>query len=142
MIYFKVNEEPVAKARPRFTRTGHTYTPKKTNDYEESIRFAFMSQTCERMPIYPKGVPLKVQALFAKSVPKSYTKKKREACLNGDLLPTGKADLDNYLKAVLDALNGLAFEDDSQIVMTTAEKIYAEVPYVAVQIRAINELDE
>lgn len=142
MIYFKVNEEPVAKARPRFTRTGHAYTPKKTNDYEESIRFAFMSQTCERMPIYPKGVPLKVQALFAKSVPKSYTKKKREACLNGDLLPTGKADLDNYLKAVLDALNGLAFEDDSQIVMTTAEKIYAEVPYVAVQIRAINELDE
>lgn len=142
MIYFRVNEEPVAKARPRFTRTGHAYTPKKTNDYEESIRFAFMSQTCERMPIYPKGVPLKVQALFAKSVPKSYTKKKREACLNGDLLPTGKADLDNYLKAVLDALNGLAFEDDSQIVMTTAEKIYAEVPYVAVQIRAINELDE
>ena len=142
MIYFKVNEEPVAKARPRFTRTGHTYTPKKTNDYEESIRFAFMSQTCERMPIYSKDVPLKVQALFAKSVPKSYTKKKREACLNGDLLPTGKADLDNYLKAVLDALNGLAFEDDSQIVMTTAEKIYAEVPYVAVQIRAINELDE
>lgn len=142
MIYFKVNEEPVAKARPRFTKRGHAYTPKKTEDYEESIKFAFMSQTCERMPVYSKGVPLEVKAIFAKSVPKSYTKKKREACLNGDLLPTGKADLDNYLKAVLDALNGLAFEDDSQIVMTTAEKIYAEVPYVAVQIRAIDELDE
>ena len=140
MIYFKVDEEPVAKARPKFTRSGHAYTPKKTKDYEESIKFAFMSQTCERMPVYPKGIPLQVDATFAKSVPQSYTKKKREACLNGDILPTGKADLDNYLKAVLDALNGLAFEDDSQIVMTMAEKIYAEQPYVEIKIRSMDEL--
>lgn len=144
MIYFKVDEEPVAKARPREVRYRKdgwkgTYTPKKTRDYEEKVKFAFMSQTCEKMPVYPKGVPLMVEATFAKSVPKSYTKKKREACLNGDMLPTSKPDIDNYLKAMLDAINGLAFEDDSQIVMTMAEKIYAEQPYVEIKIRAMDE---
>ena len=139
MIYFKINEEPVAKARPKFTRTGHAYTPKKTKTYEEEVKFAFLSQTCEKMPVYPKDVPLIVEATFAKSVPKSYTKKKREACLSGDMLPTSKPDIDNYLKAVLDAINGLAFEDDSQIVTTIAEKIYAEEPYVEIKISAMEE---
>ena len=142
MIYFRINEEPVAKARPKFTRMGHAYTPKKTKDYEETVKFAFMSQTCEQMPVYPKGTPLMVEAIFAKSVPKSYTKKTRAACLNGETLPTSKPDIDNYLKAVLDAINGLAFEDDSQIVVTMAEKIYAESPYVEIKICQIGEGEE
>ena len=139
MIYFRIDAEPVAKARPKFTRRGHAYTPKKTRDYEEEVKFAFMSQTCEAMPVFTKDEPLMVMATFAKSVPKSYTKRKREACLKGETLPTTKADLDNYLKAVLDALNGLAFEDDSQIVKTIAEKIYAEEPYIEVRIKKIEQ---
>ena len=139
MICFSIDKEPVAKARPKFTRQGHAYTPKKTKDYEEEIKFAFMSQNCDRIPVYPKDVPLMVEATFAKSVPQSYSKKKREACLNGEIMPTQKPDVDNYLKAVLDAINGLAFEDDSQIVVTMAEKIYAEKPYVEIKISAIDE---
>jgi len=139
MIYFRIDGDPVAKGRPKFTRRGHAYTPKKTKDYEEAVRLAFMAQTSEQMPVYGKDTPLVVRATFAKSVPKSYTKKRREACLSGKVLPTVKADLDNYLKGVLDALNGLAWEDDSQIVMTVAEKIYAEEPYVTVTIGTVDE---
>lgn len=139
MIYFNVYTEPVAKGRPRFTRTGHAYTPKTTREYEEEIKFAFLSANEGETIMYPKDVPLTVRATFAKSIPKSYSKKKREACLSGEILPTGKSDLDNYLKAVLDALNGVAFADDSQIVSTFAEKIYSEKPYVRIAISSIEE---
>ena len=137
MIQLRINSEPVPKGRPRFSRHGHAYTPKKTRDYEESIKFAFLSQNCDSVPVYPKDIPLEVTVVFAKSVPKSYTKKRRAACLNGEEAPTGKADLDNYLKAVLDPLNGLAYEDDSQIVKTVAEKKYAEEPFIDITIRSL-----
>jgi Holliday junction resolvase RusA-like endonuclease len=90
------------------------------------------------MPIYTKDIPIIVEAVFAKSIPKSWSKKKREAALRGEILPTSRPDVDNYLKT-LDALIGLAYEDDSQIVQTIAEKKYAENPYVEIRIRAKGE---
>lgn len=138
MIYFTLATEPIPKGRPRFTRTGHAYTPQKTRVFEEKLRFEFMASTCERLPIYTKDVPIIVEAVFAKSIPKSWSKKKREAALRGEILPTARPDIDNYLKT-LDALIGLAYEDDSQIVQTIAEKKYAENPYVEIRIRAKGE---
>ena len=144
MIYFKFNGEPVGKGRPRVTaRKGkgkdsaifaHAYTPKKTRDYEDKIRFEFMANCCETMPVYPKSIPLKMEMTFAFSIPKSYSKKKREDCLSGVIQHTKKPDADNCAKAVADALQGYAFEDDSQITVMTLEKIYAEEPYVEVKI--------
>jgi Holliday junction resolvase RusA-like endonuclease len=146
MIFFRVDKEPVAKGRPRVTSRGgyvRAYTPKKTHQYEEEVRFSFMASTCEKMPVYEKGIPLTVQMTFGKSVPQSFTKKKRVACLSGEISPTGRADLDNYIKAVLDAINGgYAYEDDSQVVKIIAEKIYAETPYVEVRIWAEGENEE
>lgn len=139
MIYFRYNGEPVGKGRPRVTSRGnfaHAYTPRRTKEFEDAIRFEFMSGTCEKMPIYPKDVPVKVEMIFAFQVPKSYTKKKREACLKGLVQHTKKPDADNIAKAVCDALNGYAFEDDSQIVMMQLEKCYAEESYVEVRIHS------
>ena len=138
MIKFKYMGEPVGKGRPRVTARGgkfaHAYTPKKTKDFEDAIRFEFNVSNCEKMPVYDKGVPLQAEMTFAFSVPKSYTKKHRAACLNGEAMHTMKPDTDNIVKAVLDALAGAAFADDSQVVKVTAEKIYAEEPYVEVAI--------
>ena len=144
MIYFKLNSEPVGKGRPRVTaRRGkgndsavwaHAYTPKKTRQFEEEVRFEFMANTSERMPVYEKDVPLVMKCTFAFAVPKSYTKKKRAACLSGELMHTHKPDADNVAKAVADALSGYAFADDSQIVEMILEKIYAEESYVEVTI--------
>lgn len=138
MIYFKFHGEPVGKGRPRVTARGgkfaHAYTPKKTKDFEDAVRFEFIANCCEKMPVYPKDVALKVEMVFAFSVPKSYSKKKHEACILGSVQHTKKPDADNVAKAVLDALAGYAMEDDSQVTVLTMEKIYAEEPYVEVRI--------
>lgn len=136
MIYFKVDGEPVGKGRPKFSRRGdyvHAYTPKKTSDYEEKIKYEFLASNCERVPVYDKGIPIKVDMTIALGIPKSYSKTKREKCRLGLIAPTKKPDVDNVLK-MLDALNGLAWHDDSQIVEVRAEKIYAEEPYLEVRI--------
>lgn len=138
MIYLMINEEPVPKGRPRFTRSGHAYTPRRTKEFEDKLKFEFLTMNCDKTPVYPKDVPVIVEAVFARSVPKSWSKKKREACLDGEILPTTRPDVDNYLKT-LDALIGLAYEDDSQIVKTIAEKRYAEEPYIEIRIRAEGE---
>lgn len=138
MIKFRYNGEAVGKGRPRVTASrgkfAHAYTPQKTKDFEDAIRFEFMASNCEKMPVYDKDTPLYVVLRFGFGVPKSYSKKKREACLNGEIFPTKKPDTDNIIKAVLDALVGAAYADDSQIITILADKIYAEEPYVEVEI--------
>lgn len=123
-IYFEV--EPVPKGRPRFTRTGHAYTPKKTADYEKQIREMYFGP-CFEGPIY-------VKLIFNMPIPKSFSKKKREEAGCQRIQYTKKPDLDNLAKAVLDALNGVAFTDDSQIVRLGMEKRYHRLPGVWLEI--------
>lgn len=138
MIRFKYMGEPIGKGRPRVTARGgkfaHAYTPKKTKDFEDAIRFEFMASNCEKMPVYDKDIPLYAVMTFGFGVPKSYSKKKREACLNGEMFPTKKPDTDNIIKSVLDALVGAAYADDAQVITIIADKIYAEEPFVEVSI--------
>ena len=138
MIKFRYDGEPVGKGRPKVTarqgKFAHAYTPKKTKEYEEAIRFAFNISNCERVPVYDKDTPLEARMVFAFKVPKSYSKKEREACLKGEISQTHKPDTDNCIKSVLDALEGGAFESDASVVKVIAEKIYAEEPYVEVEI--------
>lgn len=145
MIYFRVEGEAVGKGRPRVTMRGkyaHAYTPKKTKDYEQEVKFAFLKSNCDAVPVYGRDTALRMSLTIACSVPKSYSKKKQAQCLDGLMLPTKKPDIDNIIKSIGDALNGQAFEDDSQIAMVYAEKIYAEEPYVDVMIVPIGQYDE
>lgn len=137
MIHFTYHGEAVGKGRPRVSRRGnyvHTYTPEKTRVFEEAIRFEFMAQNCEQMPVYPKEMPLKMSIRVGMTIPKSYSKKKQALCRDGFLVPNGRPDLDNIYKAVADSLNGYAYADDSQIVFIVAGKEYAENPFVEVVI--------
>lgn len=131
-LFFEVPGEPVGKARPRFTRQGHAYTPKKTSDYEREVRNSFKIAYPDHEPL-DGPVSMEVYAFFG--VPKSWSKKKREAALCGDILPTGRPDWDNCGKVISDALNGgLAYGDDSQIVDASVQKRYASRPRVEVNI--------
>ena len=139
MIKFIYHGEAVGKGRPRVSRRGnyvHTYTPEKTRQFEEALRFEFMASNCEPMPVYPKEQSLKAAVLIGVSIPKSYSKKKQALCRDGILVPANKrqGDLDNILKSVFDALNGYCYVDDSQIVVIVAEKMYSERPFVKVVI--------
>ena len=54
--------------------------------------------------------------------------------LSGLISPTKKPDVDNVIKIILDALNGFAWHDDSQVVNLQIEKKYTQrEPFVEVK---------
>mgnify|MGYP002866505950 CR=1 FL=1 len=122
MIFtFTVPGEPEGKARPKVnTVTRSAYTPKKTRTYEAKIKGCYSLQGGVK---YEGAVRVRIIAFF--KIPKSYTKKKRELIEAGKLLPTKKPDGDNIAKAVFDALNGVAYDDDKQITSYEVMKRYA-----------------
>lgn len=120
-ILFIVPGTPVPKGRPRFTRQGRTYTPAKTKSYEEQI--AILSK--EAMDgLEPLKTPVAVLVTVFFPVPASYSAKRRNACLAGEERHTKRPDLDNVVKAITDGMNGVVYEDDSQIVRIGATKEY------------------
>lgn len=120
---FIVNGDPQGKARPRFSyKTGTVYTPSKTTKYEKQIRKAFIVAGGEIIPADCYAAVI-VDVYF--KIPKSYTKRKRLACQYNINRPAKKPDCDNVLKVVMDALNGVAYVDDKQVVSVTCRKYYA-----------------
>ena len=116
--------EPRPKGRPRFVRqTGRTYTPKSTTSYENLVRYAFT----EAYPDWiPTEAPIELHLRFTFTPPQSWSKKKKEQALNKNIRKKSKPDLDNLEKAVMDALNHVAWADDSQIYVKYTSKEYSE----------------
>ncbi|AQU06087.1 RusA family crossover junction endodeoxyribonuclease [Dehalococcoides mccartyi] len=96
--------EPVAKGRPRLGRFG-AYTPDKTINAEAYIRYTLVQEFHE--PPFGTGQPLKLTAVFYRQRPASAAKRV--------IQPVTKPDIDNYLKLLCDACNGVLWADDSQI---------------------------
>lgn len=120
---FVVPGIPQGKGRPKFVRkTGHAYTPEKTESYEALVRMA-----C-RWHGAPVEGPLKVAITATFPRPKSWSKKKAAA----SVWHTSKPDQDNLAKVVCDALNGVLWVDDSQIAIGLCEKVYGDVPGLSV----------
>ena len=72
------------------------------------------------------------------AIAKSTPKKTREKMLTGELKPiTRTGDLDNLFKAISDALNGVAYDDDSQIIDATIRKFYGEQAKAEITIREV-----
>lgn len=130
-VNFTIRSEPITKARPRMnTRTGKAYTPSKTRMFEDFIALSYGNRH------YFDDEYIRVRLKFKFKVPKSYSKKKYQEAIEGKIRPT-KADIDNYIKAVLDGLNGKAFKDDRNIVGILAEKEFAEESCIEVTIESI-----
>jgi len=119
-----VDGVPVAKGRPRMTRSGHTYTPEKTKEYEAKILGAYLSS---QRDFFDSDTPLRVEMTVVLPIAESLSKREKIERENGEKKPTSRPDLDNYIKC-LDALNGWAWHDDSQIVCIVAEKRYGKHP--------------
>lgn len=112
--------EPVPKGRPKFTKSGHAYTPKTTKDYEKKVREYYQSQTDD---FYDTAI--KVRLVFNMPIPKSTTKKNRNLIMTGQIKCTVSKDADNLAKSVLDSIIGVAYEDDRLITKLVAIKQYA-----------------
>ena len=126
-ITVTVPGDPVAKGRPRFTRTGQSYTPAKTKKFENLVRLAYSLQQPDRDPA-EGPIELTVRAYF--SIPKSWSKKKQAEAATEQMKKISKPDLDNCLKAVQDGLNGVAWLDDAQVTDTHMSKRYSLKPRV------------
>lgn len=138
-MIFVIPGEPVGKGRPKFsTFNGHAvaYTPNKTVSYENLVKLSYQQQCTDAVP-FEKGVQLIAEITAYFSIPKSASKKKTADMVMHKIRPTKKPDTDNIAKAVLDALNGIAYYDDSQIVSLTVHKLYNEYPKVIVAIEEV-----
>ena len=130
MIAAMLDITPVPKGRPRFRVIGGkhvtAYTDAKTRKYEEALRTEFAKLA--KKPI-PAGNAISVQVIF--HLPKGKTVKRDRPCV--------RPDLDNYVKAVLDAANGTLFTDDGQIVSLHAEKHYTELGRYGIEMLILEE---
>lgn len=133
MIGFTIPGKPYGKGRPRFTRSGHVYTPEKTADYEKLVKLSYQQAAHGQMLTGSIGVTM--FAVF--TPPKSDSKKVKEKKVSGEVTPTVKPDCDNIAKTILDALNGLAYKDDSQVVDLHVYKAYGNEAKVIVSLREI-----
>lgn len=134
---FTVPGMPQAKSRPRFVRgTGRTYTPKTTVYYENLVKVSFTEQV-KNWTITDKPCAASIVAFFP--IPKSVSRPKRALMIMDKIKPTRKPDLDNIAKSILDSLNGIAWNDDSQIVNIWISKHYAEEPRVEVTLFEVKE---
>jgi Holliday junction resolvase RusA-like endonuclease len=144
MITFTVEGEPQGKGRARsfvrkrngtaqlgaMPKIGH-YTPKDTRAYEKLIRdTAWLAMRGHQM--FEGAIRLELLAVF--SVPKSWSIRKREAALNGEVFHTSRPDVDNILKAFKDAMNGVVYRDDSRVVEGMFAKLYGTAPSVSVTV--------
>lgn len=131
---FTVDGLPIAKGRPRAFRVGNFirhHTPKRTENYEAWVR------GCAQAAMEGRNLldgACRLDVAFYLPVPSSWPAWKQEAALEERVKPTGRPDLDNMLKAIKDACNGVVFRDDSQIVELTSCKAYGDEPEARVLI--------
>lgn len=118
---------PVGKGRPRFTGKGHTYTDDKTAGAEAKIGWAW--QHAGRPQLHDAAIHLRVLLVLVR--PKGHTTTRGALSAEGlrSFVPARrKPDIDNALKLVMDALNGLAWRDDVQIVKAEISKQWGDEP--------------
>ena len=139
-LTFTVYGKPVAKGRPRMTKSGHVYTPQTTREYEERIRNAAMSEMGrDKILPWTEKQPLKVVIDAFFKLPKSATKKDRIDVLNHIKFPTVKADVDNIAKSILDGMNGYVYGDDAQVVDLVITKRYdCDDAFVIVTVKEVD----
>lgn len=138
-IFICVPGKAVPKGRPRAKRVGRSvrmYTPPKTKEYEEVV--AIESKIAMiGTKTFEGAVEVRLQVFVP--IPARYNKAKKEACRLGKIYPTSTSDLDNICKSVLDAMNGIVFLDDSQVVDAHLTKRYSDEPCVMVQVTPLTD---
>lgn len=129
-VSFEIPGQPQSKLRARWSGH-HTYTPDRTVNYEIYIKEMFVIN-------YPDFVPLegalRMTVIAYMMIPKSTSKKRAKLMIDRVIRPIGKIDADNIIKVSFDALEGLAFKNDNQIVTAMCHKYYAVRPRLEIEI--------
>lgn len=130
---FEVVGKIKGKARPRMnTRTGRAYTPTDTINYENLVKISYLN--AGGINLHSKPIKMEIQAIF--EPPKSTSKKKLAEMIKGEPV-VKKPDTDNIAKIVADALNKVAYDDDSQIYDMSITKKYGEQEKLIIELEEI-----
>ena len=137
-IRFEILGEPMGKQRPKSTSINgfvRNYTPAKTVNYETLVKQVYQQTSGHWFPKEPlKGEINYIQVRKKTLRQKRKVNKEGQDKLNGLIRPIKTPDFDNCEKIIYDALNGIAYDDDKQIVDNHTKKFYAEQPKVEVYI--------
>jgi len=133
-IDFTIPGPPKGKARARTLKNGHSFTPADTVAYENLVKLCYREKA-NGSALIEGPVQVWIRAYFP--IPKSASKKRTEEMRTGALRPVVKPDCDNIAKIVCDALNNIAYRDDSQVTCAVVVKEYADIPRVEVEIAKI-----
>lgn len=131
---FSIPGEPIAWARAGRGRGGISYTPARQRGYGEVIRFAALEAMHGAAPA--EGA-LRLIVSVRLPIPASWSKKKQADAALGRERPAKKPDWDNAGKIVSDALNGIVYRDDAQIVEASVSKHYDISPRLDVLVARI-----
>lgn len=136
-IKFEVYGNPQGKQRPRMCFINGkkiVYTPKQTKNYEKRVRACYKAVSKQ---FFDKNIPVEVDIKAYFPIPKNIFYKLKNEFLSGEKLPLKSPDVDNIAKIVCDALNEVAFFDDSQVCKLNVEKYYALIPKIVVEIKSM-----
>lgn len=110
------------------------YACPKSKEYEKTIKSYLIGQK-----ITLSDRPIRVKMTECRAIPKSYPEWKEKLCYLGYYQPTSKPDLDNITKAAWDALNGLIWHDDAQVVENIACKVFERSEGLRIQVMELVE---
>lgn len=134
MINFFLEGIPVPQGRPRFRRTNFgviTYKTAEDASYRKLLQLQIKSLAVKNKIKLPLETPTTGFDVYIKvCVPRLKTPVK------GRVHPITRPDIDNYVKAVFDALNALVWQDDGAVVFLRAHKVYSDSPGIQLVIRA------
>ena len=116
-VTFTIPGRPVPLGRPRFGN-GKARTPQRSRDAQAAIGLVAASHFHGDI-----SGDVDVELMFVYAIPKSWPRWRKERAEEQHERP-GIADVDNLTKQVLDALNGIAYDDDKQVVSLTCSKHY------------------
>ena len=136
-----VTGEPVAKGRGRAAvlQTGRAiiFTPKNTRKWEADARQVARLEMGSRLPMTgPVHIDIRVVFVPAKSWPDW----KRNMAISHEIAHTTKPDIDNLAKSMKDALNGIVYDDDAQIIRSVCVKEYGPQAMVVATVTPVGGL--
>lgn len=129
--------EPVPFARMRLGNRGQHFVPAAQRNFAAVLQLeAANAMRDVQTEMFNEAIEIELLAELA--IPASWSNKKRNRAISGEVRPTGRPDLDNLYKIVADAFNLVVFRDDSQCVSLRARKRYGVEPKVVITVRAAN----
>ena len=136
-IEFIIEGKVKPKQSFRYTRFGHKYTPKDVKQYARDIQYSFYAKYPKWLPSMFFEKPLRAEIEVYIKMPQSFSKIKKQRAIAGEIRPLIKPDVDNCTKNIFDALNGIVYPDDKQIVELSVKKFYSETEFVKVRIMKV-----